>query len=146
MSPWPQLHAGVFFFVVGDLSVAPLLLMSGSRPWNLMISLLLFSNERKTLRKESSRHDLARYGGLFSRGDVIRTLGHERHAFSGPLHDQKSCHRRIHGLGSRKQRLGYVQWASSRRTYRSPSGRDQKPARKKPLFRVGGELTKNAMD
>ena len=49
-----------------------------------MISLLLISHERKTryIRKESSRHDLAGYGSLFGRGDVIRTLGHARQAFS----------------------------------------------------------------
>src|ERR1700722_6907507 len=122
--------------------------MLGSRSWNLMISLLLFSHERKTrhLRKESSRNSLARYGSLFGRGRVIRTLGHERQAFSGPLHDQKSRHRRVHGLGSRKQRPGYVQWAFSRRTYRSASGRDQKPASKQLYFGSGGELTKNALD
>ena len=52
------------FFLVGDSSTAPLLLMSGSRQRNWMISLLLFSHEKWTRyprRKEPSF--LARQSG-----------------------------------------------------------------------------------
>jgi hypothetical protein len=73
------------FLSGGDSSAAPFANV-GAKSRNLMIPLLLFSQEKQTRypRNEGSRHDLAWDGSLFRSGGCHSNVSHERQAFSGP--------------------------------------------------------------